>query len=134
MGIATNIVKFRDMAPEKARAYVLTAAKNASINLYNQESKIRETVINLEDMDFVPAADLFAQIEQEDLFTFLLTVIENLPQTHRDVLILHYVHNMNCAEIAITLGKSHAATRQMLAQAHKALQVMCKKVCASLED
>jgi hypothetical protein len=59
MGIATNIVKFRDMAPEKARAYVLTAAKNASINLYNQESKIRETVINLEDMDFVPAADLF---------------------------------------------------------------------------
>lgn len=133
-GIATHITKFRDITPEKARAYVLTATRNASINIYNQESKIRENVISLETMDFVPVNDSFVRIEQEDLFAFLLSAIDSLPQIQRDVLMLHYVQNMNCAEIAITLGKSHSSTRQMLVRARKALRVMCRKVGVSLED
>lgn len=107
---------------------------NDPINIYNQESKIRENVISLETMDFVPVNDSFVRIEQEDLFAFLLSAIDSLPQIQRDVLMLHYVQNMNCAEIAITLGKSHSSTRQMLVRARKALRVMCRKVGVSLED
>ena len=134
IGIATHITKLRNISPEKARAYVLTAAKNASINTYNRERKIRENVISLESMDHIPFYDSGMQIEQADTLDFLLSVIDSLPPIHRDVLMLHYVHNMNCAEIAMTIGKSHAATRQMLVRARKALRAACKKAGVSLED
>jgi RNA polymerase sigma-70 factor (ECF subfamily) len=134
IGIATHITKFRNMSQEKARVYVLTAAKNAAINVYNRESKIRENVVSLETMDFVLVNDSFEQIEQADIVLFLLKIIESLPQIYRDVLMLHYVQDMNCAEIAITIGKSHAATRQILVRARKALRSACRKAGVSVAD
>lgn len=134
IGIALHITKLRDTSPEKVKAYVLTAAQNASINVYNRENKIREKTISLGNMDLEFADDSFAKIELEDQVLFVLRVIDSLPQVQRDILMLHYVQNMNCGEIAITLGKSHAATRQMLVRARKALQAACRKAGASLED
>jgi RNA polymerase sigma factor (sigma-70 family) len=113
---------------------VLTAARNAAINVYNRERKIRENVVSLETMDFAPVNDSFEKIEQADMVLFLLKIIESLPQVYRDVLMLHYVQDMNCAEIAITIGRSHAATRQILARARKALRSACRKAGVSVAD
>ena len=134
IGIATHITKFRNISPEKARIYVLTAARNAAINVYNRERKIREHVVSLETMDFAPANDSLEQIEQADMVLFLLKIIDSLPQLYRDVLMLHYVQDMNCAEISISLGKSHATTRQILVRARKALRSACRKAGVSVED
>jgi RNA polymerase sigma-70 factor (ECF subfamily) len=134
IGIATHITKFRDISPEKARVYVLTAARNAAINVYNQERRIRGNVVSPETMDLASVNDSFEEIEQTDMVLFLLKIIESLPQLYRDVLMLHYVQDLNCAEIAITIGKSHAATRQILVRARKALRSACRKAGVSVAD
>ena len=90
--------------------------------------------LDLADMDLEFEDGSFAKIELEDQVLFVLRVIDSLPQIQREILMLHYVQNMNCGEIAITLGKSHTATRQMLVRARKALQAACRKAGASLED
>ena len=47
LGIAKQINLFRDMPENKIKAYVLTAAKNAAINLCKQEEKIRHSARNI---------------------------------------------------------------------------------------
>lgn len=135
LGIAKQIVLFRDMSEDRMKAYVLTAAKNAAINICKQEQRVKQHHTGFDDVPTVAYQDqvLEEQIYRETYQT-LISVISTLPAFQRDILMLRYSNNMNCSQIAIALGKKPSTVRKELSRARKALRSGCKKEGLEIED
>lgn len=135
MGIAKQITLFRDMPSSKAKAYVLTAAKNAAINVSKQEERFQKNHTVFDDATFASRQDqvLNEQIYRETCQT-LRSAISTLPTFQRDILMLRYTNGMNCSQIAIALGKKPSTIRKELSRARKALRNNCKKEGLDIED
>ena len=135
LGIAQQITRFQGFTPDEIRAYVLTVAKNAAIQLYSKNRKERNQFISIEEIIQQPSTkDTAREIIVKDKVRGVLAVINTLPSTYRDILLLRYTYNMNSEEIAIVLGKSRGAVRQHMTRARKALRDACKKEGIILED
>lgn len=135
LGIAKQITLFRDMPEQNRKAYVLTSAKNAAINICKQEQRIKQYHTGFEE---AAAASYPDQVHSEQIFreTYqtLFSVISRLPAFQRDILMLRYSNDMNCAQIAIALGKKPSTVRKELSRARKALRSGCKKEGLEIED
>ena len=62
LGIAKQIKLFRDMPENKVKAYVLTAAKNAAINICKQEQRINQHYAGFDEAGVVSYPD---QVHEE---------------------------------------------------------------------
>lgn len=135
MGIAKQITLFRNMPEQNRKAYVLTAAKNAAINIGKQEQRVNQLYTSFDDAAVVSYRDqvLDEQIYRETCQT-LFAAISKLPAFQRDILMLKYANNMNCAQIALALGKKPSTVRKELSRARKALRNGCKKEGLDIED
>ena len=135
LGIAKQIALFRDMPDSKVKAYVLTAAKNAAINISKQEERFQKYHTVFDDATFVSHQDqvLNEQIYRE-ICQILQTVISTLPAFQRDILMLRYSLDMNCTQIANALGKNASTVRKELSRARKTLRKDCKKEGIEIED
>ena len=134
LGLAKQITLFQNMADIKVRAYVLTAAKNAAINICKQEEKIRQYHIALDEQIAVSDEDLLeAQINKE-AYQILISEIYKLSAFQRDILLLRYSNHMTCAQIAIALGKKASTVRKELSRARQVLRNRCKKEGLEIED
>lgn len=135
LGIAKQITLFRGMPENKVKAYVLTAAKNAAINIGKQEQRIRQHHTGFDEAAIVSHQD---QVLDEQIFRetyqVLFLVISRLSAFQRDILMLRYSNNMNCAQIAIALGKKPSTVRKELSRARKALRNGCGKEGLDIED
>lgn len=135
LGIAQQITRFRSFAPDEVRAYVLTVAKNAAIQLYSKSRKERNQFISIEELIQQPSTkDTVRDIIAKDSIHRVLVLINKLPCTYRDILLLRYFYNMNNEEIAIAFRKSRGAVRQHMTRARTALKAACKKEGIILED
>lgn len=123
LGIAKQITLFRDMPDRRIKAYVLTAAKHAALNISKQEKKIREHHTGYDDAILMSHQDqvLDEQILKET-YQILISEISKLSAFQRDILLLRYSHNMNCSQIAIALGKKSSTIRKELSRARQALR------------
>lgn len=135
LGIAKQITLLRHMSDSKAKAYVLTAAKNAAINVGKQEGRFQKYQTIFDDASVVSCQDqvLNEQIYRETYQT-LQSVISALPAFQRDILMLRYSLDMNCAQIANALGKNASTVRKELSRARKALRKGCQKEGIEIED
>ncbi len=135
MGIAKQITLFRDMPDNKAKAYVLTASKNAAINVGKQEERFQKQQTAFDDTAFVSRQD---QVLDEQIYKetcqVLQSVISALPAFQRDILMLRYSLDMNCSQIANALGKNASTVRKELSRARKALRKGCQKEGIEIED
>ena len=133
LGIAKQISLFRDMSDNQVKAYVLTAAKNAAINICKQEQRIHQHHTGISEAAAVSDPAYEKQIYKETLQT-LISVISTFPAFQRDILMLRYANDMNCTQIAVALGKNPATVRKELSRARKALRSGCKKEGLEIED
>ena len=135
LGIAKQITLFRDMPEQNKKAYVLTAAKNAAINICKQEQRIKQHHTGLDEAPIGLYSD---QVLEEQIFQeineVLFSAISKLPTFQRDILMLRYSNDMSCAQIAIALGKKPSTVRKELSRARKALRNNCKKEGLDIED
>lgn len=135
LGIAKQITLFRDMPENKVKAYALTAAKNAAINIGKQEQRIKQ---HHTSFDEAPIGSYQDQVVDEQMcretYQTLFSVISRLPPFQRDILMLRYSNDMNCTQIAIALGKKPSTVRKELSRARKALRNGCKKEGLNIED
>lgn len=135
LGIAKQISLFRDMPDNKVKAYVLTAAKNAAINLNKQEQRFQQHQTGTNHtaigsyQDHVLDEQIYKETDQ-----ILRSVIATLPAFQRDILMLRYSNNMNCSEIAIALGRKSSTVRKELSRARRALRDRCKEEGIEIED
>lgn len=135
LGIAKQITLFRDMPEQNKKAYVLTAAKNAAINIGKQEQRIKQYHTGFDE---APIGSYPDQVLEKQIFRetnqVLLSVISKLPAFQRDILMLRYSNDMNCSQIAIALDKKPSTVRKELSRARKALRNNCKKEGLDIED
>lgn len=135
LGIAKQISLFRDMPDNKVKAYVLTAAKNAAINLSKQEQKFQQHHTGIDQTAIGSYQD---QVLDEQIYKetdqIIRSVIATLPAFQRDILMLRYSNHMNCTQIAIALGRKSSTVRKELSRARRALRERCKKEGIEIED
>ena len=135
LGIAKQITLFRTLPENKTKAYVLTAAKNAAINLGKREQKITQLQVSFEDAVSVSNGDqvLEEQLYQET-YGILIAEISKLSSVQQDILLMKYANDLNCAQIAIVLGKKASTVRKELSRARQALKEGCRKEGLEIED
>lgn len=104
--------------PQVLRAYVLTAAKHAALDL---KDKRRETD-DVDKLVLVCPDDLFDKLAASDDYGRLLAAIDTLPLHYREVLMLRYVQDCSVAQIAAALGRKQSAVRKQLTRARALLQ------------
>ena len=134
LGIAKRIDRVRELNDDRTKAYVLTAAKNAALNVYAKEHPIALRQTGLDAAEAVADEGSFDKMEQEEAMARLMSVITSLGTASRDVLLLRYVEEMSFGEISKVMGKTETAVRQQLSRARRALREGCVREGLQLED
>ena len=135
LGIAKQITLFRTLPENKTKAYVLTAAKNAAINLGKQEQKIKQQQVHFEEAETMTLEDLVLEKQlYQETHRILIAQIFKLSSLQQDILLMKYANDLNCSQIAIALGKKASTVRKELSRARQALKEGCKKEGLEIED
>ena len=92
-----------DQSKASVSTWIYTIARNTLIDFFRTR-KIHE---ELGDDDIVEE-DAFQGILDEETLDELASALEKLPQRERDLIILHYYHNMQLKEIALKLRMSYS--------------------------
>lgn len=94
------------------RAYVLTAAKNAALDLLEK----RRPSAELHEESAACDEDLFERIAASQDYDRLLAAIRALPGKYSEALMLRYVHGLSVRQIAALLCLTQSAVRKRLAR------------------
>ena len=115
IGIAKNIKTVRGLDKNAMRTYLLTAAKNAAIDLLK---KTRNEIVSdaLADNISDTSNDNTATIDEND---YILHILDIMPHTYRDVLYYYLVLDMSEKAIANTLHLNINTVRQRISRGRK---------------
>ena len=112
IGIAKNISKITDAESSKTLSYVITAAKNAALDILRKNKGLSETDIDeLYDVSDKDSSSFYQSIETED---FIVKTLAAMPTVYRDVLYLLIVEQMSEKEIAELLGRKPGTVHQQV--------------------
>lgn len=120
--IADKPDTFFSLNDTKRIRYLSEVVKNVSLNKLNQSRKIPAEVLS-EDIVYkndenVIENSLFDKISREEILTF----IDTLPETQRNVLVLSYSLEMSADEIGMALNISVSAVYKKLYLARKSIK------------
>lgn len=105
------------------RAYVLTAAKHAALDLLPKQAKEEDI-----DQLIVPnSEDLFKKLAASDDYERLLAAISALPLKYREVLMLRYVQELEVKQIAKFLNRPQATVHKQLSRGKSLLATIYEK-------
>ena len=92
-----------DQTKASVSTWIYTIARNTLIDFF----RTRKVMDELGDEDIVEE-DAFQGILDEETLGELAEALEKLPQRERDLIILHYYHNLQLKEIALKLHMSYS--------------------------
>jgi len=101
--VYSNWDKF-DAAKASISTWIYTIANNTVLDYYRTRRVFEEVPEEIVD----DKKGLDESILNEEMLETLAFALENLPQRERDLVILHYYHNLTLKEIAQKLGMSYA--------------------------
>lgn len=126
LGIARQIKSVPAGNDRALRAYVLTAAKHAALNLVPQKKR-RENTIELSELPLASTEDLFEQVAASQDYQLLLRSMKQLEPPYREILMLTFVQELSVNQIAALLGRKPGTVRQQLNRGKKLLVAICRK-------
>lgn len=100
------------------RAYILTAAKYAALDLKEQ----RTDDADLDEVVVATDHDLFEEIAASEDYDRLLQAINALPLRYREVLMLRYVQECSISQIAQVLHRTPFTVRKQISRGKSLLQ------------
>ncbi|MBR5366507.1 MAG: sigma-70 family RNA polymerase sigma factor [Clostridia bacterium] len=119
--ILKNEEKFLSLGCNETRALAVIYVRNTAIDLYNANAKRPLPFADLpEDVDTSAGPD--EEAEAEDAAQRLLRLIEAMPPSYRDVLLLRVHYEMTNEEIAAVLGLTSGTVRTRLSRAREWLK------------
>ena len=119
--IVKNEEKFSSLGCNETRALAVIYVRNTAIDIYNANAKRPMPVEELpEKVDFSASPEELA--ESEDAAERLLGLIEAMPPSYRDVLLLRVHYGMENEEIAAVLGLENGTVRTRLSRAREWLK------------
>ena len=110
-----NAPKFNDAEHEKA--WLIRVATNICRDI--SRFRLRNTDLNIDDFENYCGTD--------DKSTEILELVLNLPQKHKEVILLHYVEGYKVNEISELLGISVSAVKKRLQYAREKLKLELEK-------
>lgn len=126
LGIARQIKRIPAGNPQVIRAYVLTAAKNAALNMLPKRQQQNE-LLSISELDVADDHNLFDQITASQDYELLFKAIRKLPAIYREVLMLKYVQELTMKEIAALLGRKVTTIHQQITRGKKLLIARCRE-------
>jgi len=105
--------KFLPQNEQALRAYVLTAAKHAALDLLPRQKNDS----NIETVVAVSSLDLFETVAASQDYERLLAAIESLPSIYKEVLMLRYVQQLEIKHIAKLLNRPRNTIHKQLTRA-----------------
>lgn len=126
LGIARQIKRIPAGNPQIVRAYVLTAAKNAALNMLPKRQQQNE-LLSITELDIADDHNLFDQIASSQDYELLFKAIRKLPAIYREVLMLKYVQGLTMKEIAALLDRKAATVHQQITRGKKLLIAQCRE-------
>lgn len=124
LGIAKNIRSLPDENKRVARAYTLTAAKNAALNMLPSKKR-RDEQLDIDKIELADDVDVFAQVAASEDRETLLKAIGKLPDIYSDVLFLHYVCGLNIGQVSLFLDRKKATVEKQITRARKLVVRLC---------
>ena len=124
--VLSTIVVLRKQIWDLVRAYVLTAAKNAALNMLPKKQQ-REELLDISELDIADDQNLFEQVAASEEYERLFRAIRGIPAIYRDVLMLKYVQELTMKEIAALLGRKTSTVHQQITRGKKLLIEQCRK-------
>ena len=110
--IAKNISRIDDTQSSMAYYYVITAAKNAALDILRNEKNRHDTDIDtLYYISDKESSSFNNVIETEDM---IVKILASMPVIYRDVLYLLIVEQMSEKEIAVLLGRKPGTVHQQV--------------------
>ena len=108
---------------EALRAYVLTAARNAALDLLPKQSKDAD----IDRIITVSSDDLFEKLATTEDYKRLLASIDRLPTIYKEVLMLRYVQELETKQMAKLLSRPRATIQKQIARAKAMLIQLYEK-------
>ena len=108
------------------RAYVLTAAKNAALNMLPKQQR-RQEMLNIADVNAAADDSLFRRVQSCSDYELLMRAIRQMDAPYREVLMLVYVQEQTLSAAADVLGRKQETVRKQLQRGRKLLIELCRK-------
>lgn len=125
VGIARNMKKVGDVNSSKTLAYMITAAKNAAIDLLRKQKS--HTTVNLDELYDICDEKSSSFVQSFEAENTVQEILLSMPSIYRDVLYLLLVEEMTEKEIASLLGRKPGTVHQQVRRGRKLLQDELKK-------
>ncbi|MBR3975460.1 MAG: sigma-70 family RNA polymerase sigma factor [Clostridia bacterium] len=120
IGIAKNIKRIEAANSSKTLSYVITAAKNAALDILRKNKGLSETNIDeLYNVSDKESSSFYQNLETKD---WIEKAISDMPEIYRDVLYLLIVEQMSEKEIAELLGRKPGTVNQQVKRGRMILQ------------
>ena len=127
LGIARSIRTLPDDDACLVRAYTLTAAKNAALNMLPEKQR-RDKMLHIDTVDEHNASydeSAFDRIAASEDVEMLSRAMSRMPDIYRDVLLLHCVCGLKVGQTADILGRKKTTVDKQLGRARKLLVRFC---------
>lgn len=115
--VATNIKKLHSLNEAETRSYLLTSAKNASLDILRKYSKF--DTVNIDDIYMLSDAYADASFEQIDNGYIVTQTLKRLPEHYIDILYLYYVVDLSPAQISKQLNRSVNTVKKQISRGKK---------------
>ena len=132
LGIAKHISTVPAGNEKVVKAYVLTAARNAALNM--QAKRSMQEHENILDFPVSSGDDLFEQVVASQDYELLMRAMRKLPIQYREVLMLVCVHEQSVKAAAEILCRKEGTVRQQLNRGKRMLVELCRKEGMCFEE
>ncbi len=127
LSIALHISTIKTDNERMLKAYVCRIAENSAIDLYRR-MKRQNQLQTVTCLDVPDDCDVYNEIEGRECVKRLLVLINQLPKSCRDTLILNLLHKRSVKDIAQILNINCATARKRLFRAKIKLKELLKEV------
>ena len=118
IGVAKNMKAIDEPVSDKTLSYVIKAAKNSAINIYNKNKKLKAVEYN--DV-LISDTDFYEQLNIKERYGDVVKAIAELDDIYKIPMYYRYVCDMKTKEIADLLGLSISAVKQRIHRGKKEL-------------
>ena len=103
------------------RAFLYQVARNLVIDHWKLRG--RQSSVELSEVDIIDDTNIEADLDIKNRVKEIMGVVGELPDHHRDLLILRYVDDLSFSEIAEILNKSQVSLRVQVSRLIKDLRL-----------
>lgn len=118
----------KNTAIDNERAFLYKTARNIVIDFYRKKGRAPEIISTDTDFDIASNENLQDQANLSFELGTIKNAISQLKDDYQNVVIWHYLDDMDINEVARVMGKSEPATRMLLSRALKEIREKTQEI------